>query len=115
MKKTVDYYMSLPYRLEIIPDSEEGGYAAQYPELRGCVTCADTIEELVANAEDAKRVWIEAALEEGIDIPMPSSMTKYSGQLRLRMPKELHRHIAERAREEGISMNQFCIYMLSKA
>ncbi len=26
--KTIEYYMSLPYRMEIIPDKEEGGYTA---------------------------------------------------------------------------------------
>ena len=38
MMKTLDYYMGLPYKLEIVPDSTEGGYVASYPELRGCIT-----------------------------------------------------------------------------
>ena len=54
-KKTIEYYMSLPYRLEIIPDTVEGGYAARYPDLPGCITCADSIEDVFSNAEDAKR------------------------------------------------------------
>ena len=33
MKKTIDYYLSLPYRLEIVPDAEEGGFGARFPEL----------------------------------------------------------------------------------
>lgn len=36
--KTLEYYMGLPYRLEIVPDEAEGGYVASYPELRGCLT-----------------------------------------------------------------------------
>ena len=28
MMKTLEYYMNLPYRLEIIPDTDEGGYVA---------------------------------------------------------------------------------------
>ncbi len=71
MLKDLDYYMSLPYRLEIIPDTEEGGYAARYPELKGCVTCSDTIEGLWANVLDAKRAWLEAAIDEGIEIAEP--------------------------------------------
>ena len=38
------------------------------PDLPGCITCGETIEAAVANAVDAKKVWIEAALEEGIEI-----------------------------------------------
>lgn len=69
--KTLEYYMSLPYRLEIIPDTIEKGYGARYPELPGCITCADTIEKAIANAQDAKREWLIAALEEGVTIPEP--------------------------------------------
>ena len=53
--KNIDYYLKLPYRLEIVPDIYEGGYVASYPELPGCLTCAETIEEVIASALDAKK------------------------------------------------------------
>lgn len=64
--KTIDEYMKLPYRMEIVPDLEEGGYAVCWSELPGCVTCGDTLEDAVRNADDAKNVWLEAALEDGL-------------------------------------------------
>jgi predicted RNase H-like HicB family nuclease len=106
--KTVEYYMSLPYRMEIIPDVKEGGYTAWYPDLPGCLTCSETVEGIVANALDAKRVWIEAAIEDGMEIPDPSEeadISEYSGQFKLRMPKSLHRSLSVNAKKEGISMN----------
>ena len=112
--KELNYYLSLPYRLEIVPDPEEGGYAARYPELPGCVTCADTLDAVVANAQDAKKAWLEAALDEGLSIQEPASDDDYSGQFKLRIPKSLHRSLAEHSRAEGISMNQYCLYLLSK-
>ena len=114
MMKTLDYYMGLPYKLEIVPDSTEGGYVASYPELRGCITVSDTLASVAANAEDAKREWIQAAMEEGIEIPEPLSEAEYSGQFKLRMPKSLHRALAQHSKEEGISMNQYCLYLLTK-
>lgn len=33
--KNLEYYMSLPYRMEVVPDIEEGGYMASFPELPG--------------------------------------------------------------------------------
>ena len=117
MKKTIDYYLSLPYRMEIIPDTEEGGFTAWYPDLPGCLTCAETMETLIVNAADAKKVWLEAALEDGIDISEPSDekdVSAYSGQFKLRMPKSLHRSLADHAKREGISMNQYCNYLLAK-
>lgn len=35
---------------------------------RGCVTCGETLESVKANAVDAKRAWLTAALEDGINI-----------------------------------------------
>ncbi len=107
--------MSLPYRLEIIPDTDEGGYAARYPELPGCITCSDTLAGIVANIEDVKRTWIESALEDGTDIPEPNDdILEYSGQFKLRMPRSLHRSLSIHAKQEGISMNQYCLYLLAK-
>jgi len=117
-KKTADDYMALPYRLELIPDTEEGGFTAFYPELPGCVTCGNTAESALANAIDAKRAWITAALEDGVKIAVPEAvkdpLDSYSGQFKLRMPRSLHRKLAEQSRLEGISMNQYCIYLLSQ-
>lgn len=71
--KTVEYYLNLPYRLEIVKDMDEGGFVASFPELRGCMTCGDTVEQAYNNAEDCKRQWIMAALEENYEIPEPAS------------------------------------------
>lgn len=114
IKRTLDEYMRLPYRMELVEDLTEGGYAVTFPELPGCVTCGETLEEAVANAQDAKRAWLEAAVEEGISIAEPDSLERYSGQFKLRMPKSLHRSLSEHSRREGISMNQYCLYLLSK-
>ena len=105
--KTLNEYLALPYRMEIVEDREEGGYVVSYPDLPGCLTCGETIESAVENARDAKRVWLEAALEEGVSIPMPDSLEDYSGQFKLRLPRSLHRALAEHSQREGISMNQY--------
>ena len=84
--KTLNDYMALPYRLEIVEDQEEGGYVVSYPDFPGCITCGDTIEDAMNNAKDAKKAWIEAALEDGIEINEPDSIEDYSGQFKLRLP-----------------------------
>jgi predicted RNase H-like HicB family nuclease len=115
-KKTIEYFLSLPYRLEILPDAEEGGYGARYPELPGCITCGETLDSVARNAEDAKKSWLMAAMEDGIEIPEPATedINQYSGQFKLRIPKALHKALAEHAKREGISMNQYCMYLLSR-
>ena len=113
MNKDLDYYMGLNYKIEIIEDREDGGYAFSCPELKGCMTCTDTIHQGLIMIEDAKKNWFEACLESGIPIPEPDSVSEYSGQFKLRMPKTLHKTLAEYSQKEGISMNQYCLYLLS--
>ena len=71
--KTIDEYMRLPYRMEIVRDTEDNGYVVQFPELPGCLTCGDTLESALRNAEDYKRAWLSAALEDGNEIPEPTT------------------------------------------
>ena len=112
--KTLNDYLALSYRMEIVKDSDEGGFVASYPDLPGCITCGETEEEALKNALDAKKSWLEAALEENIEIPEPDSLEAYSGQFKLRLPRSLHRALAEHSQREGISMNQYCVYLLAK-
>ena len=112
--KTLTEYLALPYKIEIIPRSVKVGYVIALPELPGCLTCGDTLEQALANAQDAKRCWLETALEDGIAIPEPNSVENYSGQFKLRIPKSLHKNLAEHSKQEGISMNQYCLYLLNK-
>ena len=69
--KSVDYYMKLSYKMEINSDTSEQGYVISFPELLGCITCGETLESALANAEDCKREWLTAALEKKISIPIP--------------------------------------------
>ena len=112
--KTLNDYLAMPYKMEIVADSEEGGFVVSYPDLPGCITCGETVETAVENALDAKKAWLQAALEEGIEVHEPDSLEEYSGQFKLRMPRSLHRALAEHSRQEGISMNQYCVYLLAK-
>ena len=106
--RTIEDYMAMPYRMEIVEDSDEGGFIASYPDLPGCISCGETVEAAAANA------WLEAAMEDGIAIREPDSLDDYSGQFKLRIPKSLHRSLAEHSQREGISMNQYCVYLLSR-
>ncbi len=112
--KTLNDYMAKSYRMEIVEDKDEGGFVVSYPDLPGCITCGETIESAVTNALDAKKAWIEAALEDGINIYEPDNLENYSEQFKLRIPRSLHRSLSEHSQKEGISMNQYCVYLLSR-
>ena len=81
MKKDIDYYLSLPYKIVVRP-SPEGGYGISIPELPGCISQSETLEEAFAMIEDAKRCWIASTLEDGNEVPEPkqSESENYSGK-----------------------------------
>jgi predicted RNase H-like HicB family nuclease len=70
--KNLSYYMSLRYRIELIP--EEDGWSAILPELPGCVGAGDTIEEVLELLEDAKQGWFVSSLKHGDTIPEPAEL-----------------------------------------
>jgi len=112
MKKDLQYYMSLPYQ-EVIVAAKEGGYVGYITDLKGCITQAETKEEILSMLEDAKENWLLAALEDGIAIPEPQSDDEYSGRFNLRIPKSLHRALALSAKNEGVSLNQLVTSILA--
>lgn len=71
--KTLNDYLKLSYRMEIIEDQEEGGYVVSFPDLPGCLKCGETPAAALANADDAKKAWLEAAFHEPI---LPVSVIK---------------------------------------
>ena len=42
--KTLNDYMAMSYRMEIVEDKDEGGFVVSYPDLPGCITCGETVE-----------------------------------------------------------------------
>jgi antitoxin HicB len=98
-----------------LTSEEGGGWLVEFPDLPGCVADGETPEEAVREAEDAVRSWLETARLHGDPIPQPSrpDLAAYSGKWVLRAPKSLHKRLAERAREEGVSLNTLALTLLA--
>lgn len=115
-EKTLDYYMSLSYTIEVRHDPEsEWPWFARIAELPGCMTEAPTFEELGPMIADAMRSWIEVGLEHGDPIPEPRETIDFSGKVNLRMPRSLHRDLVRRAEAEGVSLNQYMTTALARS
>ena len=116
-KMSVADYLKLPYTIEVTQDESDGytGWFAKVEELPGCMTQADTFDELGEMIEDAKRAWIESALEDGVEIPLPRKVEDYSGKFVVRLPKSLHKQLVNTANQEGVSLNTYVNVALSQA
>src|SRR5699024_6615137 len=100
----------------IRPIHDEAGsyYTARVLEFGGwiltensCVEAHEAIYEVVAG-------FIEDMMENDEEIPEPIGDDHFSGNLRVRMPKSLHRDLSQAAKLEGVSLNQYIINKLSK-
>jgi antitoxin HicB len=116
LESRVTELLERPYRKVIRGDRVEG-YLATAPDLPGCVTAGETEEEALANLHEAMSAWLASAIEEGGEIPEPQAEpeSRFSGRMLLRMPPSLHRQLAERGRDEGVSINQMAVTLLAQA
>lgn len=53
---------------------EDGGYSVEVPDLKGCITQGDSLEEVIQMAEDAALGWLLTSVEDGEDLPKPSDI-----------------------------------------
>jgi antitoxin HicB len=62
-----------PYKIGKLSKEDGGGYLITYPDLPGCMSDGDSLEEVLRMGEDARISWIETAIKLGKDIPGPYS------------------------------------------
>lgn len=102
-----------PYARRLIPD-ETGGYTASIQEFPGCFAEGETAQDAIENLNKAAESWIEVALLNGYEIKDPTAYYGYSGKIALRIPRGLHKQIAELSELENTSINQLIVTALSE-
>ena len=113
-RKSLGEYLALEYPFNVIADPE-GGYVISFPDLPGCITQADSLDQIGTLAEEIRTLWLETAYaQEELEIPLPSYLEEYSGRFNLRLPRSLHRSLAEAAEREGVSLNQYVVSLLAR-
>jgi antitoxin HicB len=111
--RTVDDYLKLPYTVRVTADPT-GGYVAAVEELPGCISQGETWDEVHAMIRDAMESWIAGALEDGEAVPVPE-MDIRPARFALRLPRTLYRALTRKAETEGVSLNQYMVFVLASA
>lgn len=109
--KKIDY----PFTIRHLSKQEGGGYLIEFPDLPGCMSDGETIQETIANGNDAIACWLSAAKEANHAIPKPGALENQSGKWVQRVPKSIHLRLVKKAEEEGVSLNTLVITLLSEA
>lgn len=102
--------------VEPLSAADGGGYLITFPDLPGCMSDGETIEETVANGRDAFSVWMSARAHQGKPIPSPTRHGESAAPVRLmqRLPRSLHASLVARARSEGTSLNTLVTMLLAE-
>ena len=64
----------MQYPIAIEPGDTETAFGVVVPDLPGCFSAGDTIEEAITGAKDAVAVWIDATRASGGRVPVASSL-----------------------------------------
>jgi len=103
-----------PYPMRVFWDEADESWVAEVLDLPGCVGVGDTAQEALETAQGFIKAWIEDALDGGETVPTPSVRPQASGRFLARIPRSIHGRLQQMAEEEGVSLNQLVVAILSE-
>lgn len=106
-------HLSYPFLINPLSDEDGGGYLIEFPDLPGCISDGESIEEAIENGKDAVECWIEDARLSKEPIPLPGSLERFSGKFMQRVPKSLHQQLSLNAKKENVSLNSYVLHLIS--
>jgi predicted RNase H-like HicB family nuclease len=104
------------YRVVLSQDPDDGSWAAEVPDLPGCVAAGTSPSAAIDELGGAIDVWLTTAVAIGRPVPMPSHPPdSHSGRFVLRLPRGLHGRLVRAAVIQGVSLNTYCATVLAEA
>ncbi len=61
----------------VVIEKSETGFSAFSPDVPGCITVGETVESTIVNMREAIELYIEAAAEEGQELPAGKSIEQH--------------------------------------
>lgn len=101
------------YSVNILWSEEDKGFIATVPEFPGLSAFGETYEEALKETQAVLDGYISVLSEDGENLPEPNTVNNYSGQIRIRMPRELHRQLAIESARQNMSLNSYMVSLLS--
>jgi predicted RNase H-like HicB family nuclease len=102
------------YERKAFYSKEDKGWIAVAPELPGCSAFGKTSERALKELDTAIELWVETAKSKKWNVPKPLAEKSPAGRVLLRLPRELHLDYLSLATEEGVSLNQYMLYVLAR-
>ncbi len=110
MGKRIDY----PFEVRPLSVEEVGGFLISYPDFSDCISDGETVEEALANGQDALKSTIAAIKSKDLVVPLPNSGGVASGKFVARVPRSVHVRLTSRAKAEGVSLNTLVLSFIAE-
>ncbi len=65
--------------LVVIEQADDGSYSAYLPDLPGCVSCGDSVNEVKIMIQEALEFHLDGMRHAGLPIPTPTTISDYVG------------------------------------
>jgi len=100
------------FTVRALSKDEGGGFLVEYPDIPGCMSDGDTVQEAVVNGREALRDCLDVLRESGQPVPKPN---REAAQWRQRLPQTLYSKLKLEAEREGVSINSFVTAIIAEA
>lgn len=104
-----------PFTIRELTLDDGGGFLIEFPDLPGCMSDGETVQEAIANGVDAVQCWVAVAREKGREIPESGEVESSSGKWVQRVPRTLHARLTKQAKREHVSLNTLVLSILSES
>ena len=105
--------ISYSYSYSVIWSDDDKEYVGLCAEFPGLSWLAGTQEEALRGIREVVADVVVDMKANNEAVPEPLATKDYSGNLSIRIPKDLHRNIAIQAAEANVSINRLISYKLS--
>lgn len=105
--------MENKYSIKVAWSEEDCCFIGLIPEFPLLSAFGDNHSEAFHETENVLEMALETSIEDEMTLPLPNYIESFSGQLRLRLPKSLHRQLSEAAAEDNVSLNSYLISLVS--
>lgn len=65
------------YVIAIEPGDKRHAFGVAVPDLPGCFSAGDTLDEAIVNAREAVELWLETVIDDGLPVPEPQPLSKH--------------------------------------
>ena len=106
--------MTNQFERKVFYSDEDKSWIALAPELPGCSAFGKSPKKALAELETAIELWLTTAKAKKWRAPKPVAARDAGGKILLRLPRELHQEYLGLATEDGVSLNQYMLYVLAR-